>query len=114
QFKDPQAVSELSPEVPAEMVAVVERLMKKKPEERFGSVAELIEELRPLAGAAPPPRPQPEPRAAARPAPRDMRAPVPRTGAPEGKGKPAPPARPNVGPSEPTPRPPQSALPTRN
>src|SRR5205823_6232122 len=51
QFKEPQPIDELSPEVPAELVTIVQRLMKKNPEERFGSVAELIEELRPLAAS---------------------------------------------------------------
>src|SRR5208283_3014724 len=35
QFKEPTPITQLNPEVPAEMVALVERLMKKVPDERF-------------------------------------------------------------------------------
>jgi serine/threonine-protein kinase len=62
QFKEPRPVRELNPEVAAELAAVIERLMKKAPEARFGSAAEAVEALRPLAG----PVPQPA-RAAGRP-----------------------------------------------
>jgi serine/threonine protein kinase len=50
QMKDPTSIRELAPEVPAEMVAVVERLMKKVPEQRFANSKELVDVLRPLAG----------------------------------------------------------------
>ncbi|HEV3204072.1 MAG TPA: serine/threonine-protein kinase [Gemmataceae bacterium] len=49
QTKQPQAIREISPEVPEALVAVVDRLMQKKPEERYGNSAEVIEALRPLA-----------------------------------------------------------------
>ena len=51
QFKEPAAISELNPEVPAALCAVVSRLMKKSPTERFGSVTEVQEALQPLAQA---------------------------------------------------------------
>lgn len=57
QFKQPRSVQELNPEAPAALVAVVERLMQKAPESRFGSAAEVAEALRPLAhGSASAPR----------------------------------------------------------
>jgi hypothetical protein len=49
QTKQPQAIREISPEVPEALVAVVDRLMQKKPEERYANSAEVIEALRPLA-----------------------------------------------------------------
>src|SRR5260370_4636453 len=48
QLKEPQALVELAPDAPPEIIAVIERLMKKKPEDRFTSVAEIVEELRPF------------------------------------------------------------------
>ena len=59
QHKQPKAVKELAPETPAELVAVVEKLMSKAPAARFGSCAELIDALRPLAPAAAPIRTRP-------------------------------------------------------
>jgi serine/threonine protein kinase len=71
QFKEPTPITELNPDVPAELVAVVQRLMQKTPENRFGSAAEVVESLKPLADR--PSRPQqrdsnrqPAPRAAER------------------------------------------------
>jgi serine/threonine protein kinase len=60
QLKEPKPVTELSPEVPAELVEVVQRLMQKAPQNRFANAAEVVEALRPLAEApvamtAPPP-----------------------------------------------------------
>jgi serine/threonine-protein kinase len=49
QFKQPTPLCELAPEVPAALAAVVERLMQKAPEGRFGCTTELIEALQPLA-----------------------------------------------------------------
>lgn len=49
QFKEPQAISELNAEVPDDLVKIIERLMKKAPEQRFSSTGELVEALRPLA-----------------------------------------------------------------
>ena len=63
QFQEPTPISELSPEVPAELVAVVVRLMQKAPEQRFASAAEAVEALRAFAvtpaAAKPAPRPLP-------------------------------------------------------
>jgi serine/threonine-protein kinase len=55
QTKQPPPIKELSPETPAPLVAVVDRLMQKAPTARFGSAAEVIEALRPLASGAPAP-----------------------------------------------------------
>jgi serine/threonine-protein kinase len=64
QFKQPTSVAELNPNVPTELVAIVERLMQKSPEARYGAVGELIEELRPFAATpAPAARPGPAPTA---------------------------------------------------
>jgi serine/threonine protein kinase len=54
QFKEPTPVRDLNPEVSAELAAVIERLMKKAPGERFGNAAEVVEALRPLAAALAP------------------------------------------------------------
>ena len=49
QFKEPAPINQLCPEVPAALVAVVERLMKKVADERFGRTLEVVEALKPLA-----------------------------------------------------------------
>src|SRR5262249_50806804 len=89
--------------VPAELTAVLQRLMQKAPENRYGSAAEVVEALRPLASGAPAaPRPAARPaapRPASRPAPA---APVPV--APEPPGAPPRPSPP-PGPPAPPPRP---------
>jgi serine/threonine protein kinase len=59
QFKQPTPVKELAPDVPDELVEVVERLMQKTPEQRYANSDEVVEALRPLAAAPPPPRPRP-------------------------------------------------------
>jgi serine/threonine-protein kinase len=128
QMKQPAPITGANPDVPAALVAVVERLMQKAPEARFGTLAEVIEALRPLATggttaapAAPKPRPA-APRAAAaaaaarheakpaaaesaapaRPAPR----PAPRAPQPSDNGSAAVESRPNRAPAGPTtPRP---------
>jgi serine/threonine-protein kinase len=51
QHKQPKPLAELVSEVPAELLAIVERLMQKAPANRYGSCSELIEVLRPLAAA---------------------------------------------------------------
>jgi serine/threonine protein kinase len=66
QFKEPTPIAELSPDVPAELIAVVERLMQKSPDARYAATTELVAALRPLTGnIAPPPialaRPSPAP-----------------------------------------------------
>jgi serine/threonine protein kinase len=112
QFREPTPITELNPDVPAELVAIIERLMKKKPEERFGSVGELVEALRPLADSAPA-------LAAAPAAPATLRMPARDAHGNVEDGRrpisiPAIPGRPSVGPSTPTPRPAtMGALPTR-
>jgi serine/threonine-protein kinase len=55
QTKQPPAIKELSPETPDALVAVVDRLMQKAPNARFGSVAEVVEALKPLASEPPAP-----------------------------------------------------------
>jgi serine/threonine protein kinase len=42
---DPTPLRELAPEVPAAVAGVIHRLMKKNPDERYASAAELVEEL---------------------------------------------------------------------
>src|ERR1043166_4919609 len=51
QFKAPTPLAELNPQIPAELVAIVERLMQKSPDARFGSPGELGEGLKPSATA---------------------------------------------------------------
>jgi hypothetical protein len=50
QHKQPTPLKELAPEAPDALIAVIERLMKKTPQERYASTAEAIEALRPFAG----------------------------------------------------------------
>src|SRR5262249_28904836 len=49
QTKQPAPIRQRSPDVPEGLVAVVDRLMQKAPEARFGSAAEVIEALQPFA-----------------------------------------------------------------
>lgn len=87
QTKEPPSLKELAPETPDELVAVIEKLMKKTPAERYANCQEVMEALRPFAASAPvvrrpsanmPPRaPLPKPAAAAAPAPRPQPRPVP-------------------------------------
>jgi serine/threonine-protein kinase len=53
QTKEPEAIKDLNPELSAGLAAVVEKLMQKAPEKRYGSTRELIEVLTPLAGDVP-------------------------------------------------------------
>ncbi|HEV3081026.1 MAG TPA: serine/threonine-protein kinase [Gemmataceae bacterium] len=53
QFKQPRPLAELAPQVPAELLAVVEQLMQKDPTARYGSTGEVIEALTPFAGHQP-------------------------------------------------------------
>jgi serine/threonine-protein kinase len=55
QTKQPPPIKDVSPETPDELVAVVDRLMQKAPAARYGSVAEAMEALRPLASDSPEP-----------------------------------------------------------
>ena len=110
QFKEPTSIAELNPEVPADLVAVVERLMKKSPEGRFGNSAEVVEALRPFAT---------KPAGGTQKAPaRDLRtitrASLKEPPAPETATLPLP-TRATVSTSTPTPRPQAVvSLPTRN
>ena len=52
QHKQPPKLKDLAPETPDEMVAVVERLMQKNPQDRFTDCKEVMEALRPLAAVA--------------------------------------------------------------
>jgi serine/threonine-protein kinase len=56
QHKQPTPLKELNPDVPDGLIAVVEKLMKKAPEERYASCTELIEALRLFAGVSTPTR----------------------------------------------------------
>jgi serine/threonine protein kinase len=49
QFKQPTPLKELAPELPDELVAVVERLMQKSPEARYGGTADVVAALKPFA-----------------------------------------------------------------
>lgn len=58
QFKQPTPIGELNPQAPADLIAVVERLMQKVPEDRYANAAEIADELRPFAEKIQaPPRP---------------------------------------------------------
>ena len=112
QFKQPQSMAELAPGTPAEIIAIVERLMQKKPEDRFTSIGEVVEELRPFArkqsGAHQRPQLKQQPGSGR-----------PDSTAAQGEAKQAksaPPAPPKTtAPSAPTPRPQaMGSLPTRN
>jgi serine/threonine-protein kinase len=52
QFQQPKPLKELAPTAPDELVAVIDRLMQKKPEDRFHGADEVGERLLPLAGPA--------------------------------------------------------------
>jgi len=51
QFKQPTPIRELVPDLPDPLADLVERLMQKSPEARYGSTAEVVEALRPFARA---------------------------------------------------------------
>ncbi len=118
QFKTPTPIHELSPDVPADLVAIVERLMKKTPQERFASTSEIVQELKHLSTAPT----TDSPRSQARPLPgRDnfvTSKPAPQA-APEGlkslSGSAVAPPKSPVDVSTATPRPQAiGTLPTRN
>jgi hypothetical protein len=52
QHKQPKPIKESNAEAPDGLIAVVDRLMKKSPSERYADCGEALEALRPLAGAA--------------------------------------------------------------
>ena len=108
QFKEPKAISELNPDVPAELSAVVSRLMKKAPAERYGSAMDVQVALQPIAQTA---TPSLTPRART----------LPGRAAPEGlpsltkSNPPIAAPKPSVSVSTPTPKPQAlGALPTRS
>jgi serine/threonine protein kinase len=109
QFKEPASLGELNPEVPAELVAVVQRLMQKAPENRFGNVGELVEALKPLAEKGRGAAPRPQARPAAQPRERILSL-----NRPAAKGSEQRPA--TASPSTPTPKPvaPLASLPGRS
>jgi serine/threonine-protein kinase len=117
QFKEPTPLRELNPDVPAELAAIVQRLMQKAPENRYGSASEVVEALRPLAPHAPgasaaAPRPTARP-VAPRPSPAAVR-PTPVVESLRGPEPIFPEPSRSPGPSTPTPRPAAaSALPNR-
>jgi serine/threonine protein kinase len=53
QTKQPTPIRQLNPEIPEELATIVERLMHKSPEERFGNVREVIDALRRWAAPMP-------------------------------------------------------------
>jgi serine/threonine-protein kinase len=55
QTKQAPPINEANPEVPDELVAIVDRLMQKTPSGRYSSVAEAIEALKPLTSEPPTP-----------------------------------------------------------
>jgi serine/threonine-protein kinase len=106
QFKQPEELGSLAPETPPQLVAVVKRLMEKKPEERFRGVGEIVEALRPLAPRASAVQARPTSKAV-----HETRRPAPSK--PEAKASPETPKA--VSPSSPTPKPQtMGSLPTRD
>lgn len=55
QMREPTPIHQLRPEVPLELSAVIHRLLRKKPDERFQHPAELLEALAPFVPAQVPP-----------------------------------------------------------
>src|SRR5262249_27330302 len=53
QQEEPTPIEELRPETPAEVVAVIRKLMAKLPKERYQTPFELVEALRRIVGAVP-------------------------------------------------------------
>lgn len=99
QFKQPESIANFAPDTPLELMAVVERLMQKKPESRYTSIGEMVESLRPLVRKHVPAQSKPQ---AAKP-------PV------VAKSTPAVAPPKTAAPSAPTPRPQaMGTLPTRN
>lgn len=68
QTKKPKPLASLNPDVPAGLVAVVEKLMQKQPAQRYANCSEVIEALKPFATESAAPqqrRPMAMPRAGA-------------------------------------------------
>jgi serine/threonine-protein kinase len=51
QTKQPPSLAELRPDIPPELVSVIERLMQKAPADRFSNSADVLAALQPFAGA---------------------------------------------------------------
>jgi serine/threonine-protein kinase len=105
QFKHPTPLAELCPEVPAELAAVVGRLMEKAPEARYNGADEVVEALQPYAA-----KPAARPRPTRRPSDPPRRAPEPPAARPAAapaaqarpaNGRPTPPARTPAAPAKP-------------
>ena len=128
QFKQPTPLAELAPGVTPKLVAMVERLMKKKPEERFAGIDEAVDELQSGPGhgtveavSYAQPVPQAQPVAHAQPLPPQPSRPLPPLSrsrqpapAPPPSVLPAPPPSVLPAPSPsvlPAPAPPPSVLP---
>ncbi len=102
QFKQPEPLSELAPGTQPELIALIEKLMHKKPENRFMSVGQIVEELRPFVNRHSDVLPRPQLK----------HVPSRRPALPASVGQ-APPK--SVAPSAPTPRPQaMGTLPTRS
>ncbi len=99
QHRQPKPLLELNPDVPPELVAIVERLMNKAPAERFGNITEVIGALGQFAPAPAPARTNGRPDSAREPH-VERRAPITKTVTP-------------VCPSTPTPPPTSRTVPTR-
>src|SRR5260370_106337 len=98
QFKLPESLATLAPDTPAELISIVEKLMQKKPEERFTSVGEIVEYLRPFVRKHSGPQQRPQ-----------LKQPAKADGKVHGA-----PASKSPAPSAPTPRPQaMGSLPTR-
>jgi serine/threonine-protein kinase len=48
QTKIPEPIKELAPETPDELVAVVDRMLQKRPEDRYPSISDVVTALRPM------------------------------------------------------------------
>jgi serine/threonine protein kinase len=60
QSRQPKSINELRAEVPGDFVAIIERMMRKAPGERFQTPAELASALAPLTAVPIPPPPERE------------------------------------------------------
>jgi serine/threonine protein kinase len=69
QCEEPRPLRELNPDVPPRVVAIVQRLMRKTPEERYSSIDEALRAFQALTPSAPRPSPAPAPVPPVRPAP---------------------------------------------
>lgn len=96
QFKQPESIAKLAPGTPEELSTVVDKLMQKKPEERFNSVGEIVQVLRPFVRKHSGPQQRPNLKQAAKPEAKSAQTK-------------------SAAPSAPTPRPQaMGSLPTRN